>query len=157
MRQRGFTLVETLIVVLIVCFGFLALLTVYMHNVRYSAMSRAQLLAVMLAENKLSEIRDHPYGSPPPHLWGRRGHPEIREVPVVVQGRPVKTTFSYWVDIAPEGNGSFFNASKTQSTDTVEVGVEWREGTADSSAGVEKKLYWKFMVKREPDLVVPVQ
>ena len=155
MRRRGFTLVEILVVVLIVTFGFLALLTVYTHNVRHATMTRDQLLGTLVCENVLAEIRDHRYGTPPPAWWGHSGQLSPVEFRVVVQGRPVQTNFEKRVRTAPNGNGSFFDATKKQSTDTIEITVRWVEGTQDASAGVQKEFQWTMDVRREPDLVVP--
>lgn len=158
MRRRAFSLIEVLIVVLVVSFGFLALMTVYMSNVRHSTQSRGRMLAILVVESLLNEIKDHPYGTPPPEEWGDRdtGKPAVEVFQVIVQGRPVLTSFDKRIRIAPEGNGSFFDPSKKQGLDTVEVTVRWREGTADASAEAPKEIQFTMDVKRENDLVVPV-
>jgi prepilin-type N-terminal cleavage/methylation domain-containing protein len=160
MRHRGFTLVEILVVLALVLFGLFALLSVYVANVRHATQSRARILGSVIAQNLLAEIRDHQYGTPPPANWGDPDPtslaPATETCRVFVQGRSVQTSFQKRVSIAPDGNGSFFDPRQRHASDKLLVTIRWVEGEDNQRASEEKNIAFTLLVRREPNLVVPL-
>jgi Tfp pilus assembly protein PilV len=58
--KAGFTLIETLIALLVIMMGFMAALVMQTGAIRSASVSENQILAVFLAETKIEEFKDFP-------------------------------------------------------------------------------------------------
>lgn len=133
MKKRGFTLVEVMIALALVVFGFFTFFSVFSSSSHHATQSRNRAVASMLAQNYLEEIEAHPYGAPAPKSWT-----EETDVPVKlwIQGRQqhhiFHKEFSYL-------NSSFIGSSNEQQ-DVVTVTIRWSEGVGDDEvAGDQEK------------------
>jgi prepilin-type N-terminal cleavage/methylation domain-containing protein len=58
--KEGFTLLETLIALTVILFGFMALLVMHTGAIRSGTLAEIQTVAVFLAESKIEEFRVRP-------------------------------------------------------------------------------------------------
>jgi hypothetical protein len=148
MNRRAFLIIEALLAAIIILMGFLAFLSMYSGSLKHSVQSRDHIMALIQLENLLEEVEDHFYGQPRPEHWKSGTWSPL----IVTAGDFVETEFDYRVEVDPEkGNGSFFDATKTDRYDVLKVTVHWYEGTGASSERVEKEVVLSRPVWRDKD------
>jgi type II secretory pathway pseudopilin PulG len=140
MRRRGFTLIESLIALSIVMFGFLVIMSVFVTGSRGATLNRNRMTAFVLADNLLEEFREHTYGAPEPKSWR-----QDQSVIAVIEGRRQDVTYHVNIDYA---NGSFIGKGNGELSDDVTLRLSWREGTAVGGAGIDKSLTVKTSMRR---------
>lgn len=138
MRQRGFTLIEIILSVLIVAVGFLAVARINPFSYRGAELSKDHLAALRVARNVIEQVRALPFGADPSSLKG-----DVTLSGEMVEGSTSNQTFKV-------ENIQTSIPSATAGYGTVAVTVSWREGTATGSAGVQKTLVLTGGLSREP-------
>ena len=148
MKQRGLTLVEIIITMVVLVFGTLVVISTFTTDLRQSTQSRERLMAALVMENLVEEVLAHPYGAPPPASW--QNHPV--ELTFIVEGRPEQTRFTRNVSQNKDfGNGSFLGTTSVSglNADKMDLQVTWREATGQGNSGVEQSLNLELTVRRE--------
>ena len=115
--KDGFTLIETLVALTVILFGFMAVLVMHTGAIRSGTLAEVQTMAVFLAESKIEEFRAQPPSgfpdSTPVIDWlDRQGLATVE--PKAFYTRRV--TLKYQVP--------------TQFTDEVTVSVSWSKANA---------------------------
>lgn len=106
--QNGFTLIEVLMAIIVLSIGFLALASMTITAIKGNAVASKQTIATTLAQEKIEEIKDRPYGevitatedydSVPNFSWARREmividndpEPNMKRVDVIVSTKDSK-------------------------------------------------------------------
>lgn len=131
--RRAFTLVEVMIALALVIFGFFTFFSVFSSSAHHATQSRNRAVATMLAQNYLEEIEAHPYGADPPQSWT-----EKTDVPVKlwIQGRQQHHIFEKEFKFDTQG----FIGKSNEQQDVVTVIIRWKEGVGDDEvAGDQEK------------------
>lgn len=132
-RQRGFTIMEGILALVLVTTALLTLLSVFTLVSSHARLSRDQVLARTVAATIQDEILAHGLGRsvlPPDYSPGDGGLKRTYEFPCTVEGRPADP-LHYEVVLTPSslGNGSFFrtNLDTLPASDVVHAKISWRE------------------------------
>lgn len=128
MRNRGFSLVEIMIALLLVAFGFFTFFSVFSTSSQHSIQTRNRAVANLLAQSYLEEFKAHSYGAPAPPSWSEAEDKPLR---LIVRGR--ETQFKFHKAITYK-NGSFVGTSD-ENNDVVKIVITWRELAGDRQAG----------------------
>lgn len=133
MKKRGFSLIEIMIALGLVVFGFFTFFSVFATSSQHSIQTRNRAVANLLAQSYLEEFEAHTYGDPAPEKWKEE---EDRPLRLVARGR--ETEFKFHKAITFQ-NGSFVGESD-ENHDLVKVVITWRElggdrQTSGSAAG----------------------
>ena len=142
--RRGFSLVEIIVALGLVMFGFFTFFSVFSTGSHHAIQTRNRAVANLMAQSYLEEFKAHSYGDPAPAAWSEE---EDRPLRLVVRGREVQ--FKFHKEITYQ-NGSFVGESD-ENNDVVRITITWREGVGDSQtegADDNKKLQAEVPVWR---------
>jgi Tfp pilus assembly protein PilV len=148
MRQRGLSIIEVIITIVVLLFGTFVIISTFSMNLRESSQSRERLMAALVMENLVEEVLAHPYGDPIPKSWQKR---EVGFT-FIVEGHRQQSKFVRDVTESEDtGNGSFFGSSSTTglNSDVVKLTVTWTEASGQGSSGRPKTLVLYLTVRRE--------
>lgn len=123
-KLRGFSLIEIMIAMALMMFGFFTFFSVFSSGSHHAKQTRNRAVAMVLAESYMDEFKAHTYGDPAPKLWDE---PEDKPIRLVVGGR--EQQFKYHKTIQYK-NGSFVGKSK-EDFDLVTMVISWRENVGD--------------------------
>ena len=123
--KRGFSLVEIIVALGLVMFGFFTFFSVFSTGSHHAIQTRNRAVANLMAQSYLEEFKAHTYGDPAPEVWSEEEESPIR---LVVRGREVQ--FKFHKEITYQ-NGSFVGESD-ENSDVVRITITWREGVGDS-------------------------
>lgn len=132
----GFSIVEIIIALGLVLFGFFTFFSVFSTGSHHAIQTRNRAVANLLAQSYLEEFKAHTYGDSAPEHWGQEEDKPLR---LVVRGREIQ--FKFHKEITYQ-NGSFVGQSD-ENTDRVKILITWREAVGDSQtegADNNKKL-----------------
>ena len=138
-RRFGFTIIEAIITIFIIASGFLILFNVFILSMRSATASRNRMVAELLADSTLEEIRAHKYGTSQPDSWTK---PYV--VKSIIQGKQNNVAFNRTITCA---NGSYFG-TVPGDYDKITIIITWVEGTGRGSSGVTKKYKEAAWVRR---------
>ncbi|MCE1246515.1 MAG: hypothetical protein LWY06_07725 [Firmicutes bacterium] len=142
---KGFSIIETLIAIMVILSGFLVVISVLAMSLRLAAQSRDRTYAYNIANNLLEKIRIHKYGFGKPATWEKKETViTAEEIALESTATPTVTEFEKTVTAS---NGSFFGAS-SGNTDTITITITWYEGTGIGSARTKKEFIVKTEVRR---------
>jgi Tfp pilus assembly protein PilV len=115
--KEGFTLLETLIALTVILFGFMALLVMHTGAIRSGTLAEIQTMAVFLAESKIEEFRVRPPASFPDNTpvleyFNRQGKSTVK---------PEEAFYTRSVTLKQQ--------VPTQFTDEVTVSVSWSKAS----------------------------
>ncbi|MCE1245160.1 MAG: hypothetical protein LWY06_00780 [Firmicutes bacterium] len=130
---------EVVIATFIIFIGFFIMITVFKLSALHATQSRHLVIAQMIADSLMEEMRAHTYGDPAPAYWT-----EPEQVLTVFQGRKIQISFEKKIEYK---NGSFIG-KKDDDTDEVTVTIRWVEGTGPHAKGVVKNFAEKLRVRR---------
>lgn len=119
-NNRGFSLIEAIVTMIIIATGFLVLLNVFQLSSLHATQTRNRLVAELIADEMLEEINAHKFGTPAPQSWE-----EPTVVSVIIQGRKLKTTYTKKIEYT---NNSFTGKS-IGDYDFITITITWKEGT----------------------------
>lgn len=122
--KRGFSLVELVIAMALIVFGFFTFFSVFSTSSHHAKQTRNRAVANVLAQSYLEEFKAHTYGDPAPKSWEEA---EDRPIRLVVRGRV--QDFKFHKTIAYK-NGSFVGKSNADN-DVVKMVITWREQPGD--------------------------
>lgn len=147
--NKGFSIVETLIAIMVILSGFLVVISVLAMSLRLAAQSRDRTYAYNIANNLLEKIRTHRYGYAKPATWEQKETViSAEEISLEKTTAPTVTEFEKSVTAS---NGSFFG-TVTGNSDTITITITWYEGTGIGSARTKKEFKVKTEVRRNaPD------
>ena len=147
MKNRGMTLAEIVVAILILTTVTLSYFTVTQSTIRSTGLARNQILATQAAENVIEELIAHPYGT---------AFPEENldyEPQLFVQGRAVETRFEITVepDKSQGGNGSF-RGDTNDDFDVVKIEISWTEPEPSGKGTRSQSLDFSLTLRRQYDL-----
>ncbi|HIB65192.1 MAG TPA: hypothetical protein EYO33_08800 [Phycisphaerales bacterium] len=147
MKNRGLTLAEIVVAILILVTVMLSYFTLTQSTIRSTGLTRNQVLATQAAENVIEELIAHPYGAPFPEE-NLNYEPQL-----FVQGRTVETRFKITVepDRSRGGNGSF-RGDTNDDFDIVKVEVSWNEPEPSGRGTRSRSLDFSLTLRRQYDL-----
>lgn len=105
-RNRGFTLIEALIALVILSFGLFGLMQLQTRVMAGTSVSKTQTIAANLAQQKLEELRATPYAD----IDGDNGEPEV-----IPAGEGGTTTFTRRWSVTEETSPTYKRVSVTTS------------------------------------------
>ena len=123
-RSRAFSVVEIVISMAIIVFGFLTFFSVFSTGSHHAKQTRNRAVANLLATSYLEEFKAHPFGEDAPKHWEEE---EDRPIRLVVGGREQQFKFK---KVITYQNGSFVWQSNNNS-DVVKLVISWRELPGD--------------------------
>jgi Tfp pilus assembly protein PilV len=153
--RQAFSLIEAIVAVFVIVFGFLVILSIYSTSSRHATQSRNHITACILADNLLAEFRDHPYGAPAPAQWtAPKTFTNVIESEfltgsggaITKVNRIAKTTFTTTITYS---NGSFVGTSTSGNYDDVSFTISWSEGSGVGAARAQKQLQGMVTMRRE--------
>jgi len=143
-KDRGFTLVEALIALVVLSFGLLAIAQFQSKLVSESAYNKARAEAVALAQQKLDDLRN--YATQP----GLVANLEAAATPTETDVFPDDVTngdYPTTAESIPGKNADFtrqWNVSGTGDVKSVVVTVDWNDPKeGDQSVKLETRMTWK--------------
>lgn len=160
-RKKGFSIVEALIAIAIITFGFLVVVSLISANLRSTAGGRNRIFAAMVSSSMMERIRAHRYGDPIPQSWNDLGPysppaqpnnptwPYRDTLTYLIEGNSYPTTVYFYKTVTAQ-NGSFFGTT-SGNCDVITVTIRWKEemGTQGS---VTKQLMARTEVRKDtPD------
>ena len=120
MSRRAFTIMETILAMVIILLGFLAVARVLPNSHRATMMTKNHVTAMRIARNILDTVRSLPYGANVDSLKTPAGDIILQE-----QIEDATTSITFKPDITFVSGG---NAAKLdQAADEVIVTIRWRE------------------------------
>ena len=127
-RNSGFSIIEILIALLLVVFGFFTFFSVFSTSSQHATQTRNRAVANLLAQSYIEEFKAHSYGSPASKHWE-----EVEDKPLrlYVRGRMQKYSFHKTISYK---NRSFIGESD-ENSDLVTLVISWREGVGTKSTG----------------------
>lgn len=143
-QPRAFTMVEVMVALSVVIVAIVVMVSSFSMQLRHSTKTRAGLMASLVMESLVEEVRDHPYGDPAPASWS-----EPVSFAWVVEGRRVENKFMRKVEIASKrGNGSFFGKALGNS-DVLRLEVSWSEASGLAASQETKSIAAELTVVAE--------
>lgn len=139
-KKSGFTIIEVLITIFIIASGFLVLFTVFQLHVLHATQSRNRIVAEIIADSLVEEMRAHYYGQTAPRSWT-----DPVKIIAVINGFRIDTIYQKQIQY---GNGSFTDQNVNQDTDTATITISWVEGTKIYGRGIQRKYVETLQVRR---------